>query len=596
MDSPTVRSRMGAQREMPLTLRQRKESPESHALLRSEAPLRREFRGRQPLRVGDPHDITPPLPDSAAAPEAALWRLPGSTREDRDFRHRILRRYCSNVAWPLARAYQDRYDSFGRRSANLWLLDATERLNPELARLASSDYQVRRFAENRAKQAQQILQKAPTWREAHARLAAHTMRHGYTPPLLDGHNITMAGATLRMACPKWWRRQIRARAAREIENHLRRLGFVRAGRSLYASDLAIGRRREQKIRNRLLAQVLHLVNDDGEYFSLEELIERSTSNPVNRRNELMTRIAGFEKLSKDRGDRALFITLTTPSRFHAYRKGAEAQNSKFDRSTVTEAQEWLNTEWRTIRTYFSRAGIRPYGFRIAEPHHDGTPHWHLLLFLPRTQAKAAKDIMRSVILRESPEEPGAQKHRFDCTPIDYDKGTAAGYIAKYVAKNIDGFGGGDDHEDPVNTSLPEGARRADAWAATWGIRQFQQIGGPPVGVWRELRRISPDQAPPDLRELVVAADDGDWAGFVRLMGGPGCTRQELRARLLWKRSSQPGLYGDFPEMAVGIEGPDTTVTTRTKEWRLILISERERDPMSQFSTRDPTRSSLESCQ
>ena len=37
-------------------------------------------------------------------------------------------------------------------------------------------------------------------------------------------------------------------------------------------------------------------------------------------------------------------------------------------------------------------------------------------------------------LQDSPNEPGALTHRVDFQPIDAGKGTAAGYIAKYVAK------------------------------------------------------------------------------------------------------------------------------------------------------------------
>ncbi|WP_143188394.1 replication endonuclease, partial [Burkholderia ubonensis] len=131
-------------------------------------------------------------------------------------------------------------------------------------------------------------------------------------------------------------------------------------------------------------------------------------------------------------------------------------------------------------------------------------------------------------LQDSPDERGAKKHRADFEPIDWNKGSAAGYVAKYVSKNIDGYAVGDDLYG--NPAL-ESSARVEAWAATWRIRQFQQVGGPPVTVWRELRRVAeiPAGAPEALEAAHRAvnkmegasgeAKPASWAEFIQANGG-----------------------------------------------------------------------------
>lgn len=348
-------------------------------------------------------------------------------------------------------------------------------------------------------------------------------------------------AIARMTCRDWWRRGLRKMHAKAVEGAAIQLGYVNKARDLYISNESLARRAQQIRRNTRMMENTLMRNEDGQEYTLAELAAVGVGNKAIRRGELMTRIAGFEKIAVECGHGGLFLTVTCPSRMHKWISSGKAgrvyANDKYDGTTPREAQKYLSQCWARIRSGLARRGVKLYGFRIAEPHHDGCPHWHVLVFHAQEWPGATKrralprivSLFRRYLLADSAGERGARTHRVKAEVIDWKRGTAAGYIAKYVAKNIDGL---HVESDLYGNPAMETSQRVEAWASTWGIRQFQQIGGAPVGVWRELRRVKdmPEGAPKHLKAAHEAVNrvegvDGaetksaDWAGYCKAQGG-----------------------------------------------------------------------------
>jgi len=376
-------------------------------------------------------------------------------------------------------------------------------------------------------------------------------------------------AVRRMVAAHWWKGRLRKAHAKARESAAIRLGIVGRGKECYVSDVSKLDRQWQNERNAaaLAATIARNVETEQE-FTLAELAAKGPANAAIKRAELMTRINGFERIAIAAGHTGLFLTITCPSKMHRMTTigaGAGKSRSKggWDGTTPDEAQRYLAKVWARIRAALARRSVSLYGFRIAEPQHDGTPHWHCLFFYEQKHDATVRAMVRRYALAVDGHEPGAQEKRCDFKSMDPALGTAAGYIAKYVAKNIDGYRLEKDLEG--NDSL-ETSARVEAWATRWRIRQFQQIGGPPVTVWRELRRV--ENVPSDAPAFVIAAhravnktavfegrDNASvaWDHYVEAQGGVDCGRN-YRVRLAKVQSDAIGRYGEegAPKI-VGIE-------------------------------------------
>ena len=414
-------------------------------------------------------------------------------------------------------------------------------------------------------------------------IAELTALTGTQPPYwaeFNSNNCELAlrkaqSGLLRMMAPEWWRGRLKRMRDLQREHMAIAVGQVQKSASPYVSRGTMGEWVEQKKRNREFFKRFDLINGEGNRIALEDMVNRSNSNPAVRRCELMVRMRGFEDIAQETGCVGEFYTLTAPSKYHAvYSKGGFV--SQWNGASPRDTQRYLCKVWSKIRAALSREDIHIFGFRVVEPHHDGTPHWHMLLFMMPEHKQRVHDIMARYAREEDAHEmntDAARRARFHVESIDPSKGSATGYIAKYISKNIDGYALDGEKDGETGESLRDMSKAVSAWASRWCIRQFQQIGGAPVTVWRELRRLRDQQLPDQRMDAVLAAADvGCWASYTQAQGGPLVSREDLVIRLCYEITEQGNEYAEDIQRIRGIYSPQvygSEFPTRLVKWEKV---------------------------
>lgn len=397
---------------------------------------------------------------------------------------------------------------------------------------------------------------------------------GIAPPDVKAKDGSLTGSIKRLTDNRWWLKKFRRLVTQATEQAAIIFNLVNSKRQIYASNTTTRNRISQRLRNDELLSHINIINDAGQRYSLKEVSDLNISNPKIRKDELICRARGFEDLAKDLGHEALFITITCPSKYHRAFAKSGAQNPKWQGFMPNQSNDYLCHQWTKIRAEFQRQNINPYGFRVVEPQHDGTPHWHMLFFVDGDKLAAMQKIIRHYALEVDGDEKGAAENRCDFKKIDPKKGSATGYILKYIVKNIDGEGLG---EDFFGNDSIKVAQRIDAWASCWCIRQFQQIGGASVSVWRELRRLK-EKFPENsiLEQARNAADNSDWKGYLIAMGGIDTPQKQQPIKLYYEvnvntetgECSQSYYDGDLIMKIKGLWFAGKSVLTRLFSWKL----------------------------
>ncbi|EER9977168.1 replication endonuclease [Escherichia coli] len=442
-----------------------------------------------------------------------------------------------------------------------------------------------------------------TWLLTYQPLAHMALKLGITPPCWPSLEIRpdrrtepdperVPGAVMRLSCATWWNSQLRHLRDIWREELLRAAGLVSRKTSVYISHEALLDWREKRQRTRDFLKAWDIENEEGERFSLEDIYWAGLSNPRNRRNEMMTCARGMEQVAEARGDVAFFVTVTAPSRFHSVNDDGSL-NPKYCGATVRDASDYLVYRFfAAVRRAINKAGLGWYGVRTVEPHHDGTPHWHMLVFTSQENEARITEIMRNAAIREDRAELGDDiSPRFKCEKIDPTKGTPTSYIATYIGKNLDAsaFMGNDPKtgkpyvDEESGKTMAETVENAIGWATLHRIRQFQFFGIPPRQVWRELRRLAGQMARnpaapqrldhDDIDAILAAADVGCFATYITRQGGVLIPRNTYLVRTAYETAEEANDYGEFPQRIYGVRAPSLgeryTICTHPDTWKLV---------------------------
>ena len=373
----------------------------------------------------------------------------------------------------------------------------------------------------RVETTRKIKQRNPDESVCYEKMVSYVEKQG-----LDKPSGSKAKAIIKMVKVGWWKAALKKQDRLLCEHERRCAGIVSRNKSAYAS---VNARSMQVAYELSLEQYLkskRMVNEStGEVVTMWDIAQHTNFNAVVKLAETTKRLDGMQDQAEREGLVAKFLTITCPSKFHRFSK--DRFNQKFDESlTSKDAKKHLSKVVKDAHKRLSNAGIPVIGMRVLEPHHDGTPHLHAVVWATPDNIEEVVNAYKVEALAVDGGERGAAENRFDCK--DMVNGGAVGYLMKYLTKNLNQES--DLVDDQTGKQYSESNVGISAWVRLNSIVQFAFWGDCGIGVFRQLYKVGDDVGHPVIQAMVNAARDNDYGAYIELQGGLGTAVADRRVK------------------------------------------------------------------
>jgi hypothetical protein len=314
----------------------------------------------------------------------------------------------------------------------------------------------------------------------------------------------------RILNPRWWRRAV----CREMVPAREKMWRILAPEWIEAvSPDAREESRDRDRANEIWAKNYEAIRMDNP----GQVIGMPSPKQHHKRQyaEILATAKGLGDLADAAGMTPWLITVTVPEHMHPTTTAGMAgrvrrANQAWDQSTPRDVMRWLTNRWQRLRSALNRRSIQTYWLRATEPHKDGTPHYHLVMWAEDQHWPEIRRLFRHYFEAGAAASQARQKRGVQVERVMGGTAGAVAYATSYIAKGTDGISGEEGE-----------AERMRAWRRTWNVRAFE-FSERKATLWRMLRATDLDPASRG-KSAQAAARAGQFAAFLQAVTQGGIT-------------------------------------------------------------------------